>query len=137
MSGAWTPECGERVREKRTALGLTQAELGRRMGVNQGVDVCNAEKARGRMTLDRLVRLADALDASVDWLLGRTPPREDLQSTPDGLSDSALRALRTSIDAIEAIRRADRELARDDAGPWKSVEVSGRRRKRPGSAHHK
>lgn len=59
---------GERIREIRERLGLTQEELAGRSGVSKGFlsDVENDKSSPGS---DYLLRIANALGASVDYLL--------------------------------------------------------------------
>jgi transcriptional regulator with XRE-family HTH domain len=59
---------GDRIREIRERLGLTQEELAGRSGVSKGFlsDVENDKSSPGS---DYLLRIANALGASVDYLL--------------------------------------------------------------------
>ncbi len=59
---------GDRIREIRERLGLTQEELAARSGVSKGFlsDVENDKSSPGS---DYLLRIANALGASVDYLL--------------------------------------------------------------------
>jgi len=60
---------GARIREARLAAGLTQVELGERIGRTQAV-VSAWERGERRPSVDALVALAHALGRSTDWLLG-------------------------------------------------------------------
>jgi transcriptional regulator with XRE-family HTH domain len=65
------PEIGQRVRTRRLALGLTQEELGEAIGWHHTA-VSRLENDRtGTPTGDTLTALADALDCTTDYLLGR------------------------------------------------------------------
>jgi ribosome-binding protein aMBF1 (putative translation factor) len=55
---------GQAVHDRRTALGLSQAELARRAGMNQP-QISNIEGGDSVPTLPLLTRLAKALDASL------------------------------------------------------------------------
>ena len=61
---------GARIRECRKAAGLSQAELGRRVGVSQQA-VGQWEKGVNLPEGARLVAVAEALAVSVDELLGQ------------------------------------------------------------------
>ena len=61
---------GDRLREEREAKGLSQAELGRMLGV-AGPTVHRYESNDRRPDPDMLVRLAELFGVSVDYLLGR------------------------------------------------------------------
>src|SRR3954451_11366847 len=58
---------GDRLRESRTAAGLTQAELARRAGVSRGL-VTAIETGRHVPAVDAALRLASALGESVETL---------------------------------------------------------------------
>lgn len=59
----------EAVKRRRLELGLTQAELGRRLGV-QGATVAETEAGRYEPTLSKLAAYATALETTVVELLG-------------------------------------------------------------------
>lgn len=59
-----------RIRARRQELGLTQEGLAERVGL-QGTAVNHFESGRRSPSLGNLIRLADALDCSIDWLVGR------------------------------------------------------------------
>jgi transcriptional regulator with XRE-family HTH domain len=61
----------ERVRRRRMALGLTQTELAERTAIPYQV-LSRVEHGRQSLYVERLVELADALDVSTDYLVGRT-----------------------------------------------------------------
>jgi len=63
---------GERLRARRTQLGLTQIELAARSGVIQGVISLLERGEKGALWVTTLEKLADALDCSLDYLVGRT-----------------------------------------------------------------
>ena len=71
---------GDRIRKARGWCGLSQAALARRIGVSS----TTMNKIEGGNTPDprasRITAMADALDVSADYLLGRTvettPPRK-------------------------------------------------------------
>ena len=60
----------ENVAEARKSRGITQAELAEQIGVTQGM-VSKMERGVKLPTVAILEQLADVLDVSVDWLLGR------------------------------------------------------------------
>jgi transcriptional regulator with XRE-family HTH domain len=63
-----------RLRELRSALGLTQAQLAARAGVRRAT-VSRLENCRvGAIDLEVLEKLADLLGVEPGFLLSRTPP---------------------------------------------------------------
>lgn len=71
---------GERVRELRKERGWSQAELGVKIGTDAG-RISRYEGGRITPSLDAVVRLADVLEVSVDYLVREGVPRHVL----DGL----------------------------------------------------
>lgn len=69
-------EFGIRVRVARTRRGLTQAQLGDRLGVKRSA-VSGWEKGRSAPPQERLYEMANALGTTADWLLGRQGRVED------------------------------------------------------------
>lgn len=59
-----------RIKELREAAGLTQRELGERVGVS-GPAVAMWETGENRPTLTNLEKLSDVLGASIDAIVGR------------------------------------------------------------------
>ena len=71
---------GKRLRERREQAGLSQAEVSRRTGIIQR-DISRLEHGRKpALWADTLLRLAQSLQCSVDYLTGLTddptPPRK-------------------------------------------------------------
>lgn len=56
---------GQQIAETRRVRGLTQAELGARLGAS-GPYVAKVESGRANLTLGQLASFADALDAGLD-----------------------------------------------------------------------
>ena len=61
---------GKRLRELRIKKGMSQQELGTAIGVTK-VSVCGYESGSRIPNLEKLTKLADALQTSTDYLLGR------------------------------------------------------------------
>ena len=64
---------GKRVKELRIEKGLSQQELGSAIGVTK-VSICGYENGTRLPNLEKLVKLADALETTTDFLLGREIP---------------------------------------------------------------
>lgn len=80
-----------RIQERRKQLGLSQEELAEIIGSNQK-QISKYETGKNDPTGDVLIALAEALDTTVDYLLGRT-----------GIPD---RPLRGAFDLDEVEREA-------------------------------
>ena len=59
---------GERIREERRKLGLTQAQLAEAVDISD-TDMGAIERGERSLTLDTLVRLVNRLGVTVDYLL--------------------------------------------------------------------
>ena len=68
---------GERIKELRKEHGWSQAELGVRGGIDSQ-RISRYEGGKITPSVDALVRLAEALDASVDYLVRDDMPRQVL-----------------------------------------------------------
>jgi repressor LexA len=68
---------GQRVRERRKELGISQEELGKRLGGISRAAVCNVEKDKEVLTLDRVRKYAEALHCSPGYLAGWVDRADD------------------------------------------------------------
>jgi len=70
---------GKRLRERRERAGFTQTEVAKQTGIIQR-DLSLLERGKKHAWVDTLVRLAEALECSLDYLVGLTndptPPRK-------------------------------------------------------------
>ena len=64
---------GKRLKDLRIKRGLSQQELGDYIGVTK-VSVCGYENGTRLPTLDKLVKIAEKLETTTDYLLGREVP---------------------------------------------------------------
>ena len=60
----------QRLKEIRIKRGLTQTELGKKVGVKQST-FTNWENGKREPNFEIVIKLADLLEVSVDWLFGR------------------------------------------------------------------
>lgn len=74
---------GDRIRKHRLGKGLTQTQLGKKIGVSQRV-VAYYEVKGISPPPDLLVRIADVLEVSTDALLGRKRKSDRTGSEPAG-----------------------------------------------------
>ena len=77
---------GERIRQLRKEPGWSQAELAEKIGADAG-RVNKYEAGRMAPAAETLVRLAEVLNVSIDYLLIDGVPRRPLHSAEDALGD--------------------------------------------------
>lgn len=61
---------GDRIKNKRIELGLTQEELAQRMGYKGRTSVCVVETGEDNITLTKVKKFADALGVTPGHLMG-------------------------------------------------------------------
>lgn len=61
---------GKRLRKSRKSKRLTQQQIADEIGVNRS-SYSNWEKGKRESSFENLVKLADLLEVSLDWLFGR------------------------------------------------------------------
>lgn len=90
-----------RIRERRKQLHMSQEDLAALVGTNQK-QISLYETGKNDPTGDVLIALADALDTTVDYLLGRT-------NTPDRPLRGAFDLDDIEREAIQVLRSKPRE----------------------------
>lgn len=73
-------EIGRRIRQARETAGLTQEELGRRLGIS-GVAVGHYERAARAVGIAELERIAEILRRPIAWFLHTPRPWAELVET--------------------------------------------------------
>lgn len=86
LSGHFMP-LGDRIKELRTELGLSQAELAQRVGSTDARQISRYENGRITPSLDGVARIAQALDVSLDYLVFDDMPRRPLHVDDHGLAE--------------------------------------------------
>ena len=77
---------GDRIRGARARLRMTQAELARQIGISAtAMNAIEADEADPRAS--RILKIAEVLDVSPDYLLGYTKKRRKTQRQGDELGD--------------------------------------------------
>ncbi|HZU60726.1 MAG TPA: helix-turn-helix transcriptional regulator [Solirubrobacteraceae bacterium] len=77
---------GERIRQLRKEVGWSQAELGEKIGTDSQ-RVSRYENGRITPSLDAIVRVAEAFNVSIDYLLVDGIPRRPLHAAEHNLGD--------------------------------------------------
>jgi transcriptional regulator with XRE-family HTH domain len=107
----YTQTIGQRVLLRRRDLGLSQKDLAARCGFPYQV-ISGLERGRQSIYAERLGLLADALEVSADWLLGRTNDPDVLASSPTMQPTKRQRTRKASMAA-----RAETATAPENATP--------------------
>lgn len=89
----------ENLRKLRETRNLTQLELGRRARM-AAASISHFETGQRAPSLDSLVKLADALEVSVDTLLGRSSFDTQVQVDP-----IFLKASRSSAQTLDTLKK--------------------------------
>lgn len=61
---------GERIKNRRIELGLSQEDLAKRLGNKSRASVCTVEKDKEDLTTDRIRKYASALETTPGYLMG-------------------------------------------------------------------
>ncbi len=123
---------GARIRFVRTEQGLTLDQLAQRSGVSKSF-LWEVEQGRSNMSGEKLVGVADALGASLDYLLlGRATPDDAQPATIDiprelgelaeerGLTYREIMAL-MDIDRLIVARRSSRPTQSKSKDDWRRL----------------
>lgn len=92
---------GERLKQLRKSQGLTQTELGMRVGLSKAV-VSKYENGIGFPSFDVLIRISNYFGITTDYLLGVAKRRTLDVST---LSDSQITALQNIISEFNKVKQ--------------------------------
>jgi XRE family aerobic/anaerobic benzoate catabolism transcriptional regulator len=103
---------GERVRSARARMGLSRRVLAEKSGVSQRY-LAQLESGQGNISIGLLLRVADALDFRIEWLLTEEDPWTSEFMTISSLLRSSTRAQRERVLEIldpenPGLRRASR-----------------------------
>jgi transcriptional regulator with XRE-family HTH domain len=99
------PSAGDRIREIREAKRLTQDQLAERTGISKGF-LSDVENGKRNVSSEYLLRIANALNASVDYLLrGTSQPSSEGEPVviPHELSLAAERLKLSYSETIELL----------------------------------
>lgn len=99
---------GKRIKEIRSAKGFSQVELANILNCDPCY-VSKLESGNKKMSVSRIVAVADALCVSVDEILGRERPDQTQDELSIILSDCTPAERQLIIGAIRGIKQALRE----------------------------
>ena len=89
---------GERIKQERINRGLTQLELGQMLGVSK-VSICGYESGTRTPTMNMFLKLSDALDVSVDYLLGK-----DIKAVCDSDEEYTVLVAKEDLEIIKELK---------------------------------
>ena len=95
------------LRKFRELRGLTQAQMGARSAIG-AASISHFETGQRTPTLQTIVKLADALDVTVDALLGRAPVESSAHVDP-----VFLQASRADAQTLDTVRRVAEAILED------------------------
>ena len=90
-------QIGEKIRKLRLTKGLSQKDLAKYVGVTYQ-QIQNYEKGKSKIPVDRLIKIAEALEVSLDFFL------KEFDNNHDKVSESELALLRTYYKSINSER---------------------------------
>lgn len=115
---------GSKIKEKRIALGLSQEELGQKLGVSK-VSVCGYEKGTRTPTMKNFLDLIEILDLTPDELLGR-----EVKVVVDGVSEHeeayTTHISRADLKVLKEIKRRGRLYNKVISDPVRTIELFDR-----------
>lgn len=103
-------QIGERIRDKRIALGMSQAELAVKAGLALP-RISKIEHAKGEMKLTTFIRVAEALQVSTDELIRANVPSTvemNKAAFSDILSDCTLGEQNAILSTVKQMKTAMR-----------------------------
>lgn len=108
---------GDRIKQRRLELGMSQEELGKRLGWKSKSSVCKLETVENNLTLDRVKAVADALNTTSAFLMGWETQgehyytnKETEEKAQELLDDPNMRLL---FDAAKNSKPEDLQMAAD------------------------
>lgn len=96
---------GERIKQRRIELGLTQEELAKRLGNKTRAAVCRVEKDKEDLTTERIRKYAEALCCEPAYLVG-WKEEQDMSDAHKALLEAYVNRERLSQYSPEQINRA-------------------------------
>lgn len=110
-------DLGMRIRKKREACGMSQAELAGKAQLSTQ-HISNVENARSKVGLEKLVEISNVLNCSLDELIcgslkkGRTVYNSEIAEIIEDFSDNELRVLPSflrSVNYLYKLMQSDKD----------------------------
>ena len=100
MDIEYMKQFGERMRARREELGMSQLALALKIGYSSKQAISKIEQGERSLKIDKIELLADALDVSIDYLMGTDRQTlideivDELKELPDETVSSLLQTVR-------------------------------------------
>lgn len=95
---------GERIKNRRIEMGLTQTELAQKIGFKTKTAICKIETDDRELRQSKIKPIAEALDTTVEYIMGWT----DEEPKPTMNKEQ-----REIIEGYDRLSEADKKLVRD------------------------
>lgn len=112
---------GERVKEARINKNYTQEELGDIIGVSK-VSICGYETGNRTPTMAMFLKLSDALDVTVDYLLGK-----ELKAVCEEQEDYTVMVSQIDLETIKELKQYKNLYNRLCSDPKRIVKLINRK----------
>jgi len=114
-------EVGDRIRELRKSLKISQAELAKKIGVSSG-NVGDWERGRAKPGVDALKNLSKFFNKSIDWLITGEEPKSSNNEYPDEivLKKQDIKILPLSNTERDILKKF-RELSKEGKNNFKQI----------------
>ena len=98
---------GEKIKQRRIEMGMSQRDLAEKMGYNHHSTVARIEAGKVDVPQSRIVKFSEVLGVSITYLMDW----EEMQQKNDTLSDIVIRLRSDSIfmEAVESLYEMDSE----------------------------
>lgn len=109
MKGGDKMEIGERIKQRRMELGLSQRELARRMGYSDNSTLARIEQGKVDVYQNKIVQFSEVLGVSIAYLMGWQ--EEDDEQKNDTITDVILKMRTDSefMSVVETLYKLDKE----------------------------
>lgn len=101
---------GDRVRKARSRMGISRRILSEKSGVSQRY-LAQLETGQGNISIGLLLRIADALDFGIEWLVGQDDPWSSEIARASYLLQTATKKQRQQVFEVLEPARADQNKA--------------------------
>lgn len=103
---------GERIKQRRLELGMSQDELAMKLGFSSRSSICKIESNARNLTQQKIKAIADALETTPDYIMGWTNSSKSeleniIKSLDDSLSERLLIYAQALLDAQKTKKKED------------------------------